>query len=66
MPPLTTSPQKQNGTSPNVSRSLKIADPKSKYIQQIKDLFCLYEVGALSQEDFDRQKAIILDQMESC
>ena len=51
-PPLPSSPPKQSdAVSPNVSRPLKVADLTSKYIQQIKDLFSLYEVGALSQDD---------------
>ena len=49
---------KQMDTSLNVSRPLKVAELKSKYIQQVKDLFGLYEVGAISQEDFDQQKAL--------
>ena len=65
-PPLRRSPMKQMDTSPNVSRPLKVAELKSKYIQQVKDLFGLYEVGAISQEDFDQQKALILEQMSSC
>ena len=66
-PPLSSSPLKHNDTgSPNVSRTLKVADLKSKYIQQIKGLFSLYEVGALSQDDFDKQKGIILEQMGLC
>ena len=66
-PPLTSSPLKQSDAlSPNVSRPLKVADLKSKYIQQIKDLFSLYEVGALSQDNFDRQKSIIFEQMGLC
>lgn len=45
--PLTNSP------SPIVARPLKIAELKFKYIQEMKDLVSLYELGALSQEDFD-------------
>ena len=49
---LACSPLKQSdAVSPNVSGPLKVADLKSKHIQQIKDLFSLYEVGALSQDD---------------
>lgn len=63
--PLTKNPLKQDdAVPPNVSRLLKVADLKSKYIQQIKDLFGLGEVGALSQEgDFDQQKGIVLGRM---
>ena len=46
--------------------ALKAAELKSKYIQQVKDLHGLYEVGAISQEDFEQQKHLILEQMTSC
>ena len=65
-PPLRSSPLKQLDTSPSISKPLRVAELKSKYIQQVKDLFSLYEVGALSQEDFDHQKGLILEQMSSC
>ena len=64
-PPFRSTPGSQ-WTPPNVSRPLKEVELKSKYIQQVQDLFDLYEVGAISQEDFDRQKALILEQMSSC
>ena len=48
-PPLRNSPMKQVDTSPNVSMPLKAAEVKSIYIQQVKDLHGLDEVGATYQ-----------------
>ena len=63
--PLRSSPMKQVHTSPNVSRPLKVAELQSKYIQQVKDLHGLNEVGAISQEDFEEQKRVVLEQVTS-
>ena len=61
-PPLASSPIKQNDVvTPNVSIPLKVADLKSEYIQQIKNLLACtqFEPG---QNGFNRQKGIILEQ----
>ena len=54
-PPLRNSPMKQVDTSPNVSMPLKAAEVKSIYIQQVKDLHGLDEVGATYQSVFFMQ-----------
>ena len=43
---------------------IKAAELKSTYIKQIKELYSLFEIGALSSEDFQQQKSAILVQMD--
>ena len=47
------------GTSPG-----KTADIRSKYLQQIKDLFSLFEAGALTDREFVEQKSTVLEQLK--
>ena len=42
----------------------KIADVRSKYIQQIKELHSLLQIGALSEEEFLDQKHPVLEQLK--
>lgn len=64
-PQLRRNPIKQADTPPNVSRLLEAAELKPKYVQQVKDLHALYEVGAISQEDYEQQKRLIIEQITS-
>lgn len=50
-------------TSSHSSSPRKLADLTSKYIDQLKELHSLLEVGALTNEEFAEQKAKILAQM---
>ena len=50
-------------TSSHSSSPRKLADLRSKYIDQLKELHSLLEVGALTNEEFAEQKQIILAQM---
>ena len=49
---------------PTVITPIKAAGLKSTYITQIKDLHALLESGALSDQDFQKQKNIILEAMD--
>jgi len=42
----------------------KIADVRSKYIQQLRELHSLFEIGALTDKEFSEQKLPILDQLK--
>lgn len=50
-------------TSSHPSSPRKLADLRSKYIDQLKELYSLLEVGALTNEEFAEQKQTILAQM---
>ena len=47
------------GVSPN-----KLADLRSKYIHQMRELHSLYEMGALTESEFKEQKEPILSQLK--
>ena len=58
-----------SGSSVNVSAighpsPGKIADIRSKYIQQLRELHSLFEMGALTDKEFSDQKLPILDQLK--
>ena len=63
----TTPPRQTSGTSTGGTciTPVRAAELKSTYIKQIKELHSLTEVGALSASDFEKQKEIILEQMNS-
>ena len=42
---------------------IRAADLKSTYIKQIRELHALLDIGAITEADFQKQKKIILDQM---
>ena len=42
----------------------KIADIRSKYIQQLRELHALYEIGALTETEFTKQKLPVLEQLK--
>lgn len=42
----------------------KIADIRSKYIQQLRELHSLFEIGALTDKEFADQKLPILEQLK--
>ena len=42
----------------------KIADVRSKYIQQLRELHSLFEMGALTDKEFSEQKLPIPDQLK--
>jgi len=54
-PPTTNS----GGVSPS-----KLADLRSKYIHQMRELHSLYELGALTESEFKEQKEPILSQLK--
>lgn len=43
---------------------IRAADLKSTYIKQIKELHSLFEIGAITETDYQKQKKVILDQMD--
>ena len=50
---------------PTVITPVKAAELKTMYISQIKELHSLLEIGALSNDDFQKQKSNILDLMNN-
>ena len=44
--------------------SWKTADIRFKYLQQIRNLYNLFEAGVLTDREFVEQKATVLDQLE--
>ena len=52
-------PTSSGCVSPN-----KIADLRSKYIQQMRELHSLHELGALTESEFKEQKQPILVQLK--
>ena len=43
---------------------VRAAELKSTYIKQIRELHSLFEIGAIGSDDFQKQKDIILEQMD--
>ena len=61
---------KVNSETPSANTStcitpVKAAELKSTYIKQIRELHSLVEIGAISDEDFKKQKDVILYQMDN-
>ena len=42
----------------------KLANLRSNYLQQMRDLHSLFECGAISESEFKEQKAPILEQLK--
>lgn len=57
-------PSVSNIATPGISPS-KIANLRSNYLQQMRDLHSLFESGALTQEEFYEQKQPILTQLKT-
>ena len=57
------SPPKQVASSPACITPVRAAGLRSTFIQHIKDLHNLYEAGALSQDEYETQKGVVLRQM---
>ena len=57
--PTSSTPTTQTGISPG-----KIANLRSNYLQQMRDLHLLYESGALTDKEFCEQKIPILEQLK--
>lgn len=57
--PSSSSVSSGTGISPG-----KIANLRSNYLQQMRDLHLLYESGALTNKEFCEQKVPILDQLK--
>lgn len=55
-----------SGKKATVITPVKAAELKSIYISQIKDLYALLEAGAITDNDFQKQKSTILDLMDKC
>ena len=60
-PPATDTPTHNPSLTPQKAASLK-----STYIQQIKELHSLQEVGAIARDDFVKQRDVLLAQMNKC
>lgn len=60
--PLPSTPPKQLNVRTCIT-PVKAAELKSTYIKQIKELHSLIEIGAISSDDFKKQRDIILEQM---
>ena len=50
--------------TPTVLTPVRAAELKTTYISQIKALHSLFEAGAITDEDFKKQKTSILDLMD--
>ena len=61
----------KNALSPNSQRDLskhafsprKAVDLRTKYIQQLKDLMSLHEMGGLTTEEYEEERCTIVWQM---
>lgn len=58
------SPEKIENKKPTVITPVRAAELKTIYISQIKDLYSLFEAGAISGDDFQKQKSSILELMD--
>ena len=58
------SPERTMENSSAPITPVRAADLKSTYIKQIKELHSLVDIGAITQADFQKQKQVILDQMD--
>ena len=57
--PSTSTPRCSTGFSPG-----KIANLRSNYLQQMRDLHSLFESGAITENEFQEQKIPILEQLK--
>ena len=58
-PSVVTTPTTSGGISP-----AKVANLRSNYLQQMRDLHMLFESGAISEAEFMEQKVPILQQLK--
>ena len=58
------SPVQVGSTNSGVSPS-KLANLRSNYLQQMRDLHSLYESGAINESEFLEQKGPILEQLKA-
>ena len=65
--PTPNPPQKDSNpaTSSHFTSPDRVADIRSKYIQQLRELHSLYEAGALTDREFADQKQPILDHLKT-
>ena len=63
-PDLNVSPS-ASASTPICITPVKAAELKSTYIRQIRELHSLLKIGAISSEGFEKQKDVILKQMDS-
>ena len=56
-------PQASSSTSVGYSPG-KVANLRSNYLQQMRELHTLFECGALTQDEFKEQKEPILNQLK--
>ena len=63
-PSSSPSPGSQPSNSEIVPTPGKTAQLRSTYIQQIKDLHSLVDIGAITNEHFVKQRDILLQQMD--
>lgn len=54
-----------NATTGHGFSPAKLANIRSNYLQQMRDLHSLYESGAITEMEFLEQKAPILEQLKS-
>lgn len=57
------SPDSQRDFSKHAFSPSKALDMRSKYIQQLKDLMSLHEMGGLTTEEYEEERCIIVQQM---
>ena len=57
------SPDSQRDLSKHAFSPSKAVDMRSKYIQQLKDLMSLHEMGGLTTEEYEEERCIIVRQM---
>ena len=61
-----TTPTKSSSAGPSSSSSpVRVAQLRSQYIQQLKDLHALYEAGALNEQEYTEEKELVLGQLKS-
>lgn len=58
------SPERTVEKLPTAITPIRAADLKSTYIKQIRELHSLLDIGAITEADFQKQKKVILDQMD--
>lgn len=58
------SPVNSGGITPTALTPIQAAELKTTYISQIKALYSLFETGAISDEDFKKQKTSIMTLMD--
>ena len=63
-PECSCSKHDQPTTESSVTTSSSSATLRSQHIQQLKELHQLYEIGAITKEEYEHQKGIILKKMD--